>query len=92
LALDGSVTMEAGMFVILLSCLTGAAAGASLARLSSDPPSQERFARIVRRQLLAGRWVILVRGVPWERQDSVVTMVRERSVNWSAVSGLQRWL
>lgn len=92
LSLGGSLALGAVLLFCLLAALAGAAAGACTAGLWRQPPHLRRFAAIVRGQLAAGRWVVVLHGVPWQRQARSLALVREHSVDWCAVSVAQRAL
>lgn len=86
------LSLDDAFLILTLALLCGAAAGAAWAWRANQQPHLERFATIVRRQLVAGHWGLLVHGVPWERQAGSVALVRACSVNWCAVSLPQRAL
>jgi hypothetical protein len=89
LSLDDGLPLFAALPAFTLAALTGAAAGVGAGWWSKQPAHLEQFAGIVRKQLGAGRWVLLVHGVPWERQARAVALLREDSLNWCAVSVAQ---
>jgi hypothetical protein len=82
------VDLEAQELVLLamLAVLAGAAAGAGVARLLRRNSQPERFDRIVRRQLGAGRWALVVSAVPWSQQASVLSLVRAGCLKWCAMA------
>ena len=92
LSLQGGLAVYLAVLVFATATLSGAAAGACLAWLSRRLPHLEAFCGIVRRQLTDGRWVLVVHGVPWERQAASVAIVREHGLDWCAVSVVQRTL
>ena len=92
LLLDGGVTLGAALPLCLLATLAGACAGACAAGLWRQPPHLQRFAAIVKSQLAAGRWVLVLHGVPWQRQARALALVREHGVDWCAISVAQRAL
>lgn len=92
LSLEDALAMNLALFIFALATLAGAAGGAFTAWLSRRLPHLEAFASIVRQQLAGGRWALVVHGVPWERQAGSVALLRENSIDWCAVSLVQRTL
>lgn len=80
LALDHALLF----FVLALSSV--AVVAATWVWRASQPQHLARFATIVKGQLVAGHWGLVVHGVLWECQAAAVALIRARSVNWCAVS------
>lgn len=87
-ALGGAMllALDNAFLFLTLALLSVAATGAAWAARGSRPQHLVKFAAIVRHQLLAGHWGLLVHGVLWERQAASLALIRARSVNWCAVS------
>jgi phosphoglycolate phosphatase-like HAD superfamily hydrolase len=74
----------------LLLPFVGAGAGWAAAAWLPLALHYRNLDRIVRGQLAAGRWVLLVRNVPWAQQRDVLELLRDRGVGWCVVSGSRR--
>lgn len=87
-ALGGGMllALDNAFLFFTMALLSVAAVGVAWASRSNRPQHLVRFAAIVRQQLLAGHWGLLVHGVLWERQAASLALIRARSVNWCAVS------
>ena len=87
-ALGGAMllTLDNAFLMFTMALLSVAAIGVAWASRSNQPQHLVKFAGIVRHQLLAGHWGLLVHGVLWERQAASVALIRAHSVNWCAVS------
>lgn len=90
LSLQESMPVALTFLAFALATLAGAAAGGCGAWLSNRPAYLEAFSGIVRQQLVAGRWVLVVYGVPWEHQAGSVALLRECGIDGCAVSVVQR--
>lgn len=80
------LALDKALLLFALALLSVAAAGAAWAWRANQPRHLAKFAVIVRRQLVAGHWGLLVHGVLWERQAASVALISARSVDWCAVS------
>ena len=80
------LALDNALLIFVLAVLSAAAIGAAWAGRAHQPRHLAKFAGIVRRQLVAGRWGLLAHEVPDDRQAALVSLIRARSVNWCAVS------
>ena len=86
LLLDEYLSGAQSVMMLLLSPLAGAVVGGLCAGLTPDRPQVRHFNRSVRRELAAGRSVVLAHGVPWPQQALVAGLMREQGVGWCSVS------
>ena len=86
LVLDVDPSARQHVLPATLAVLAGAATGAGVARLLRRGSQPGQFDRIVRRQLAAGRWALVVNGVPWAQQSGVLSLVRANSLKWCAMA------
>ncbi len=73
--------------LIWTGLVVAALAGASLVMLGGgwrQPPRPRRFDRQVQLALAAGRWVVVVQGLPWTVQHGAVTLLRGQCIGWCA--------
>jgi hypothetical protein len=86
--LGGAMLLAVGnaLLIFVLAVLSAAAIGAAWAGRVHQPRHLTKFAGVVRRQLVAGRWGLLAHGVLEDRQANLVSLIRARSVSWCAVS------
>jgi hypothetical protein len=92
LLVDESLGGAQSLMLLTLSPLAGALVGCLAAGLSPGRPHYRQFNNSVRRELAAGRSVVLAHGVPWPQQARVAGLLREHSVGWCAVSAAWRAL
>jgi hypothetical protein len=64
----------------------------AMALVGYQRPQYRRFDRRLRRELAKGRWLVLLHGVPPQRQEGLVSFVCSRSHRWCAVSPASAWL
>ena len=86
---------ELDMSLLFLTMMgTGLAAliAGAVALLGHQQPQYRRFNDMVRRQLDAKRWVVLLHDLPPMRQDAAFALVREHSHGWCVASANQPWL
>jgi hypothetical protein len=86
LVLDVDLAAQEHALLATLAVLAGAATGAGVSRLLRRASQPGRFDRVVRRQLAAGRWALVVSGVPWAQQAGVLSLVRASSLKWCAMA------
>ena len=86
LLLDENLNGAQSVTMLLLSPMAGAVVGGLCAGLTPDRPQVRHFNHSVRRELAAGRSVVLAHGVPWPQQAHVAGLMREQGVGWCSVS------
>jgi hypothetical protein len=70
--------------LLLLVMLCGVTIAAMAFTLPRRRRVAVRFDRMVHQQLTAGRWALVVHGVPWQRQAEVLALLRSSSQSWCA--------
>ncbi len=80
------LALDHALLFFVLALMSVAVVAAAWAWRASQPHHLAKFAAIVKDQLLAGHWGLVVHGVLWECQAAAVALIRARSVNWCAVS------
>jgi hypothetical protein len=85
LAVDGRLGGGPTVLVVLAAMLAGATGGWAASVWSADTAHHRRFRRDIRRQLAAGRWVVLAQDVSGPQQDLAAGLLRDHSAGWCAV-------
>lgn len=80
------LALDHALLLFVLALMSVAVVAATWAWRASQPHHLVKFAAIVKGQLVAGHWGLVVHGVLWECQAASVALIRARSVNWCAVS------
>lgn len=83
--------IELELLALSAASLCGAAVAVGLvALLRRRQPQFAGFDRTIRGKLRRGSWVVLVHDLQWSQQASVVTLIRQLSSKWCAVSSARR--
>ncbi len=91
LLVEDLTQISAGVLAIAL-VLTGAAGGAAVASHRRRSRRYQKFDQLIRDEMTAGHWVVVAHDVAWASQASMLSVLRDGSTNWCAISSAQRGL